>query len=98
MKRRPNFTYVIEKLFNPQAVFLFIQKHANLSDYEIYETLNMGQDYVIFLPKRDLFKALAIIKKNKFEGLDAGYVQKGPRQVIIQPKNITYESKTLDLR
>ena len=98
MRARGNFTYVIEKVFEPQEVFLFIQKHASLSDYEIYETLNMGQDYAIFLPKADVKKAQSIIKKNGFESLDAGYVEQGPRQVVIKPKNITYTSVTLDLR
>jgi len=98
MRARGNFTYVIEKLFPPQEIFTFIQEHANLSDDEIYQTLNMGQDYAIFLPKGDVKKAQEIIKKNKFESLDAGVVKSGPRQVIIKPKNLTFKSETLDLR
>ncbi len=98
MRARGNFIYVIEKLFEPQEVFKFIQKEAKLTDYEIYETLNMGQDYAIYISQKDVLKTLTIIKKNKFVGLDAGYIKKGPRQVIINPKNITYTSETLDLR
>lgn len=98
MRARGNFTYVLEKIFEPQEVFLFIQKHANLSDGEIYKTLNMGQDYAVFLPRKDVKRSQEIIKKNKFQSLDAGYVEKGPRQVILKPKNITFKSETLDLR
>lgn len=98
MRARGQYTYVVEKLFQPQEVFLFIQKRANLSDDEIYQTLNMGQDYAIFLSTKDVKKAQEIIKRNKFESLDAGYVQSGPRQVIIKPKNLTFKSETLDLR
>lgn len=98
MRARGSFTYVVEKLFNPQEVFIFIQKQANLSDDEIYQTLNMGQDYVIFLPAKNVKKAQEIIAKNKFQSLDAGYVEKGERQVIIKPKNLTFKSETLDLR
>lgn len=98
MRARGEFTYTIEKVFNPQEVFTFIQKHAGLSDDEIYQTLNMGQDYAIFLPQKEVKKAQAIIEKNNFESLDAGYVEKGPRQVVIKPKNITFKSNTLDLR
>jgi phosphoribosylformylglycinamidine cyclo-ligase len=98
MRGKPNLTYVIEELFYPQEIFLYIQSQAGLSDYEIYETLNMGQDYAIFLPKKDVKKALSIVKKNKFQGMDSGFVKKGPRQVIIEPKNIVYKSETLDLR
>lgn len=98
MRARGNFTYVVEKIFTPQEVFLFIQKYANLDDYEMYQTYNMGQDYAIFLPKKDMEKALKIVAKNGFRGLDAGYVEKGERQVIIRPKNLIYKGESLDLR
>ncbi len=98
MRARGNFTYVIEKLFPPQEVFLFIQKHAGLSDDEIYQTLNMGQDYAIFVDPKDVKKAQVVIKRNKFESINAGYIEGGPRQVIIKPKNIKFTSESLDLR
>lgn len=98
MRARQNYTYVIERIFAPQEIFFFIQNHANLDDYEMYQTFNMGQDYSIFLPEKHVAKAQAIIRKNKFRSIDAGYVAKGKRQVIIQPKNLVYKGETLDLR
>ncbi len=98
MRARGNYTYTIEKLFDPQEIFTFIQEHANLSDEEIYGTYNMGQDYALFIPKKDVSKTQKIITKNQFESIDAGYVEKGPRQVVIKPKNTTFSSESLDLR
>ena len=98
MRARYNFSYVLEKIFPPQEIFSFIQKHAALNDEEMYDTYNMGMDYAIFIPEKDMKKAQEIVKKNKFQSIDAGYVQKGERQVIIKPKNITFKSETLDLR
>lgn len=98
MRARGSFTYQIEKIFDPQEVFLFIQGQTGLTDYEMYETLNMGQDYAIFVPKKDVNKAQNVVKKSGFQSLDAGYIESGSRQVIIGPKNITYASKTLNLR
>ncbi|HSX40846.1 MAG TPA: AIR synthase related protein [Candidatus Saccharimonadales bacterium] len=98
MRARPDFTYVVEKLFEPQEIFPFIQKHANLDDFEMYQTYNMGQDYVVFLPEKDVKKAQKIIAKNGFKSLDAGYVEKGKRQVVIKPKGLIYKGSTLDLR
>lgn len=98
MRGKQPFTYVIEKIYAPQEVFNFIQKHAGLTDEEMYGTYNMGQDYAIFIPEKDVKKTLAIIKKNKFQGLDAGYIEKGQRQVKILPKNIVYDGSRLDLR
>ena len=98
MRARQNYTYVIEKIFDPQEVFLFIQKNANLSDYEMYQTFNMGMDYALFIPEKDIQKAQKIIAKNRFRSIDAGYVKKGKKQVIIKPKNIIFKGETLDLR
>lgn len=98
MRAKENFTYIIEKIINPQKVFLFIQKQANLSDEEMYGIYNMGMDYAIFLPERDVNQAQKIITKNGFASINAGYVKKGERQVIIKPKSLVYKTGTLDLR
>ncbi|MDP3988345.1 MAG: AIR synthase related protein [Candidatus Levybacteria bacterium] len=98
MRARKNFTYVIDKIFDPQEVFMFIQKHANLSDEEMYGTYNMGMDYAIFLPGDDIQNAQKIVKKNGFESIDAGYIKEGEKQVIIKPKNIVFKSESLNLR
>ncbi len=98
MRARAKFTYVIEKIIDPQPVFSFIQKHANLSDYEMYETYNMGMDYAVFMAKKDIAHAIKVAYKCGFESLDAGYVENGERQVVIEPKNITFKGDTLDLR
>lgn len=98
MRAKPAFTYRIQDVFEPQEIFTFIQKHAGLSDEDMYGTYNCGQDYAIFIPAKDVKKTLTIIKKNKFQGLDAGVVEKGKKQVIIEPKNITFSADRLDLR
>lgn len=98
MRSPKKITYYIENIFEPPELFLFIQNHANLSDYEMFEEFNMGMDYAMFLPREDVKKALEVIKQNGFEGLDAGYIEEGERQVIIKPKNITFKGETLNLR
>ncbi len=98
MRGRPSFTYILEKIFEPQPVFAFIQKHANLDEREMFQTYNMGQDYAIFVSPKDAQKTLKIIKENGFVGLDAGYVEKGEKQVIIKPKNLVFKGDSLDLR
>ncbi|HVT01458.1 MAG TPA: AIR synthase-related protein [Patescibacteria group bacterium] len=98
MRAKKNFTYVIEKIFEPQELFDVIQKAAGLTNEEMYATFNMGNDYAIFIPKKDVDKALLIVRKNKFKGISAGHVEKGDKKVIIKPKNIIYNSESLDLR
>lgn len=98
MRATQNFTYIINNLFSPPELFLFIQKHADISDKDAYGTFNMGQDYAIFLPEKDVAKAEGIVRQNGFESLNGGFITEGERQVIIKPKNLTYKSETLDLR
>lgn len=98
MRAKQDYTYILENIFTAQELFSFIQKHARLSDYEMYQIFNMGMDYALFLPKKDVVKAQQIIENNGFESVEAGYVKKGKKSVIIKPKNIVYETNTLDLR
>jgi len=98
MRAKENFVYIIEKIIEPQGVFNFIQKQANLSDEEMYGTYNMGMDYAIFLPEKNIKEAQKIIRENGFMSIDAGYIKKGERQVVIEPKKIVFKSETLDLR
>lgn len=98
MRAKQNFSYVIEKLFEPQEIFPFIQKHAHLSEYEMYHTYNMGQDYALFLPEKHITKAQRIIKQLGFESLHAGHIEKGNKEVLLTEKNIVFQGDTLDLR
>lgn len=98
MRARGNFSYVIEKIIEPQEVFRFIQKEADLDDFEMYQTYNMGMDYALFVPEKDVKETLRLIKKHKFTGIDGGYIIEGDKQVIIKQKNLIYSGATLDLR
>jgi len=98
MRPKRNFTYIAEKLFKPQEEFLFIQKTAGLSDYEMYETFNMGQDFALYVPERDSKKALKIITSNDFVAMDAGVVRKGKKEVILKSLGITYSETSLRIR
>ena len=98
MRARQNYSYIIEKIYDPQEVFLFIQKEAHLSDYEMYQTYNMGMDYALFMPEKDIKNAQRIIKNNGFESLNAGYIEKGKKQVVIKPRKLIYGGEMLDLR
>ena len=98
MRARPDFAYVIETIFDPQEIFTFIQRHARLSDEEMYGTFNMGMDYALFIPQKYVKRAQDIIGKNKFQSINAGYIEKREKQVVIRPKNIIFNEGTLGIR
>lgn len=98
MRANQNFTYILEKIFEPHEIFSFIQKHAGLTLKEMYETYNMGMDYAVFLPQKDIKKASQIIKKNGFDSIEAGFIETGDRKVVIQPLDIVLEGESLKLK
>lgn len=98
MRARQEFSYIIERIIEPFEMFQFIQREAKMSNEEAYGTFNMGMDFAIFLPMKHVDLCLKIIKQSGFSGIHAGYIERGPKQVIIKPKNIVFEGKTLVVR
>lgn len=98
MRANREFTYTIERVPKVHPLFKFIQEHSENNDEEMYGTFNMGAGFAIFLPSKQVQKAQKIAKKNGFKSLVSGFVQKGPKQVVIKPKNIVFASGSLEVR
>jgi len=98
MRAKSEFTYNIEKIPKPQPIFDFIQEKSKNSDSEMYGNFNMGIGYAIFIAPNSAEIAQQIVKDNGFNSIIAGTVENGPKKVIIKPKNITFESDTLQVR
>ena len=58
----------------------------------------MGMDWAIFLSKEQVGKTKKIIKDNGFDILEAGFIKRGERKVLIKPKNIVFRSKSLEVK
>ncbi len=65
---------------------------------EMYSNYNMGAGYAVYLPKEDALKAQSIVKKLGFRSWIAGRVEKGPRQVVIKPRDIIFKGDSLRVR
>jgi len=98
MRAKEEFSYIIDRVPEPHTVFNFIQETENITDEEMYGNFNMGAGFAVFLPEKDIKKAIEVAKVNKLKAINAGYVNKGERQVIIKPKNIVFSSNTLSVR
>lgn len=98
MRAKQEFTYQIEEIPKPQPVFDFIQEQSQSGDSEMYGNFNMGAGYAIFVPSELAKLTQQITKDNGFNSTIAGTVENGPKQVIIKPKNITFDSDTLQVR
>ena len=103
MRSTTPFSYVIETLPPPLPIFDFIQKHGQISDEEAHGNLNMGAGFALYVSKDDVEKVLHVADQKdyfgRFHALRAGYIQDTSRkEVVIEPKGIVFEGKTLAVR
>lgn len=98
MRASRDFTYLLTQIPPIPPIFDFIQEKSGSSDEEMYGNFNMGAGFAIYLPADQVEKAQSIITKYQLKSWDAGIVQDGPKQVVIEQKNITFGSETLGIR
>lgn len=98
MRHSKKLTYHIEKIPPVPLVLDFIVEQGLLDLKEAYGSLNMGVGYVVFVPKKDVEKTIDISNKNGVKASLAGWVEKGLKQVVIDPLNIVYKGSSLKLR
>ncbi len=98
MRHKKDFTYRVHALPPVPPVLEFMQKHTKMSDEEAYGTFNMGAGFAVFIPQKHVEQVLKAAKKNNIKAYDAGVVEKGPKQVVIEPLNVIYASESLEVR
>ncbi|MDP4038392.1 MAG: AIR synthase-related protein, partial [bacterium] len=94
------FVYIIENIPEPQPVFRFIQENGPVDDEEAYGNFNMGAGFALYIDETDASSVIQVAKQHNIEAWVAGHITKvdDQKQVIIQPKNLTYEGETLGVR
>lgn len=98
MRADANFTYRLKHVPDIDEIFQFIAKASGNDEREMYSNYNMGAGYAVYLPTQDVNKAVAVAKKAGLKAWLAGSVEKGPKQVIIEPKKITFKAESLRVR
>lgn len=99
MRANRDLSYIIEQVPQAHPVFGLIQEQSGNDDEEMYGNFNMGAGFAIFMPDKDIETAQKIaMDKFGWQSGKAGYVEEGPRRVIIAPKNIEYKGESLGVR
>jgi phosphoribosylformylglycinamidine cyclo-ligase len=91
-------TYRIHSVPEVTPVLKFIQQHANQDDREAYSTLNMGAGFALFVRAEDAEKTVAVAQAQGIQALIAGYVEAGPKRLLIEPLGIEFGDDALQLR
>ncbi|MBN1980348.1 MAG: hypothetical protein JW795_02370 [Chitinivibrionales bacterium] len=98
MRHTKEFTYRIQQIPTVPEVLRFIVQEAGMSPQQAYGTFNMGAGFALFVPQESITTAMEISKLCGFPLLQAGVVEEGPKQVIIEPLGIVYSADTLAVR
>jgi phosphoribosylformylglycinamidine cyclo-ligase len=97
MRPRRELSYTITRLPDVPEVLEFLVAQAGMSPAAAYSTFNMGCGFAVYSAAgsgREVVRAAAEL------GLSAhiaGTVEEGPRQVVLEPIDVRYDTEELDL-
>jgi len=98
MRGTPKFTYRLTNIPKPAEIFDFIAEHSGNSEAEMYGNFNMGAGYALYVPAEQAEQVVSIAAEQGLQAWVAGKVEEGPKQVIIEPKNIIFSGESLEVR
>ncbi len=98
MRADSEFTYRINQLPDVPEVLRFLVDQTRMSPSEAYGTFNMGAGLALYCRPEFAQPVLDAAAKLGLAAWRAGRVEAGPRQVIIEPLDVTYTSGDLNLR
>lgn len=101
MRLSEPFTYRISDIgrYTP-LIFNTLQKYGPISDEEAYGNFNMGAGFALYVDQIDVDNTLSLINSGSYGyyAWHAGNIEQGEKRVIIEPKEIVFESSTLKVR
>jgi phosphoribosylformylglycinamidine cyclo-ligase len=98
MRATKEFSYVVKDIPDVPAEFKFMQDQSGAETKEMYGNFNMGAGFAVYLPANQAQQVVDIASKLGLKAWNAGEAQEGPKQVVIEPLNITFSEDTLEVR
>jgi phosphoribosylformylglycinamidine cyclo-ligase len=98
MRHPGSFVYRIHTLPPVPPVLSYIQKHAGIDDREAYGNLNMGAGFALYVAAGDAPKVVDVARACGIPAWNAGTVEAGPKQVVIEPLGLTFGGDDLHVR
>lgn len=81
--------FILDNLIDPPPIFPFIQSAGNISDFEMYQTFNMGMGFAIIVAERDTDTVLQYLK-HKIAAQIVGFIAPG-ENVNVPELKISYD-------
>ena len=98
MRHPATFTYRFHTVPPVPPVLNYLQQAARMNDAEAYGTFNMGAGFALFVPAAQAEKTASVAAANGCAAWVAGTVEAGPKQVVIEPRGVTFTDADLHLR
>jgi phosphoribosylformylglycinamidine cyclo-ligase len=98
MRATSDFSYIIDKIPQPHPIFQLIQELSGASDKQMYEDYNMGAYYALFVEPEQVDRVKKVAEAHGQTALEAGYVEAGPKRVVIRPIDVEYKGEELQIR
>lgn len=98
MRAERELTYRVSVLPPVSPLLEFIAAQAGNDEKEMYGNYNMGAGYAVYVPAEQAEKVVELANACGLQAWKAGKVEQGPKQVIIEPNNITFTGDTLGVR
>ena len=98
LRHPATFTYRIHTVPEVTPVLRFIQRHSGQDDREAYSTFNMGAGFALFVQAGDAARCVEVARAHGVDACIAGAVEAGPKQLLIEPLGIRFDTTDLQLR
>lgn len=98
MRATEDFSYIMSNVPPAQEIFNFIADQAGNDETDMYGNYNMGAGYAVYVPAEQAEQVVTIAADCGLKAWDAGRVEVGSKQVVIEPKNITFAGDSLGVR
>jgi phosphoribosylformylglycinamidine cyclo-ligase len=96
MRPALSLTYRISALPPVPEVLAFLVDKAGLDAHAAYSTFNMGSGYAVYCVAGAGEKIVVLARQLGLEAIVAGSVERGSRQVIVEPLGVRYAGDELE--
>jgi len=98
MRATEDFSYIMTEVPPVAEIFNFVAQQSGNNETEMYGNYNMGAGYAVYVPAGQARQVVDIAAGLKLKAWAAGRVKAGPKQVVIEPLDITFAGDTLEVR
>lgn len=98
MRAKQPYTYRIHELPPSLPIFDFLKEHLQADHAEMFGNYNMGAGFAVYTPQEEVEQVVGIANANGLGAWHGGNVERGPKQVILEPLKLIFKSETLKVR